>query len=96
MEKVYVTMFMWRSEWETDATFFVFKDKKAAFEKMRALIDEEMDDTASWCSDAFDENGRAKDDGGRYEVYEAIDYWSVTDRWSDLFSTIFVREMEVQ
>lgn len=96
MEKVYVTMFIWRSDSETDATFYVFKDKKAAFEKMRALIDEEMDEEASWCANAFDENGRAKDDGGRYEYYEAIDYWSVTDRWNDLFSTIFVREMEVQ
>ena len=95
MEKVYVTFFMWRSDYETDATSYVFKDKKAALEKMRALIDEEMDEEASWCSDAFDENGRAKDDGGRYEVYEAIDCWSVTDRWNDLFSTIFVREMEV-
>lgn len=96
MEKVYLTVFMWRSDCETDAAFFVFKDKKAAFEKMRALIDEEMDEDMSWCSNAFDENGRAKDDGGRYDVYEAIDYWSVTDSWNDLFSTIFVREMEVQ
>ena len=96
MEKVYLTVFMWRSFDETDAAFFVFKDKKAALVKMRALIDEEMDESVSWCSDAFDENGRAKEDGGRYEVYEAIDCWSVTDRWNDLFSTIFVREMEVQ
>lgn len=95
MEKVYVTMFIWRSDCETDSTFYVFKDKKAAFEKMRALIDEEMDETASWCSNAFDENGRVKD-GGRYEYYEAIDYWSVTDRWNDMFSTIFVRETEVR
>lgn len=95
MEKVYVTFFMWRSDGETDATFYVFKDKKAAFEKMRALIDEEMDENASWCSDAFDENGKVKD-GGRYDFYEAIDCWSVTDMWDDLFSTIFVREMEVQ
>ena len=95
MEKVYVTMIMWRSGDETDATFYVFKDKKAAFEKMRALIDEEMDETASWCANAFDESGRVKD-GDRYYYYDAIDYWSVTDRWNDVFSTIFVREMEVQ
>ena len=96
MEKVYLTVFMWRSYDETDATFFVFKDKKAAFKKMRSLIDEEMDETLSWCSNAFYKNGRAKEDGGRYDVYESIDCWSVTDRWNDLFSTIFVREMEVQ
>lgn len=86
---------MWRSDDVTDATFFVFKDKKAAFEKMRALINKEMDETTSWCSNAFDENGRVKE-GGRYEFYEAIDCWSVTDRWNDMFSTIFVRETEVQ
>lgn len=95
MEKVYVTVFMWRSDGDTDATFYVFKEKKAAFEKMRALIDEEMDEGMSWCSDAFDENGRVKD-SNRYDYYEAIDYWSVTDLWDDKFSTIFVREMEVQ
>lgn len=94
MEKVYVTTIMWRSDDETDATFYVFKDKKAAFEKMRALIDEETDGTTSWCSDAFDGSGRVKD-GDRYDYYEAIDCWSVTDRWNDVFSTIFVREMEV-
>lgn len=96
MEKVYVTMFIWRSDDVTDATFYVFKEKKAAFEKMRALIAEEMDEETSWCANAFDENGKPKDDGGRYDVYEAIDYWSVTDCWNDIFSTIFVREMEVQ
>lgn len=94
MEKVYVTMIMWRSADETDATFYVFKDKKAPFEKMRALIDEEMDGTTSWCSDAFDGSGGVKD-GDRYDYYEGIDYWSVTDRWNDVFTTIFVREMEV-
>ena len=94
MEKVFVTMLMWRSDDETDATFYVFKDKKAAFEKMRALIGDEMDKTVSWCSEAFDENGIARD-SGRYDYYEGIDYWSVTDRWDDAFSTIFVREMEV-
>ena len=95
MEKVYVTMFIWRSDDVTDATFYVFKDKKAAFEKMRALIAEEMDEETSWCAEAFDENGRVKE-GGRYEFYEAIDFWFVPDRWNDMFSTIFVREMEVQ
>ena len=95
MEKVYVTTIIWRTDSETDATFYVFKEKKAAFEKMRALIAEEMDEETSWCSDAFDENGKPKE-SSRYDVYEAIDYWSVTDRWNDVFSTIFVREMEVQ
>lgn len=94
MEKVYVTMIMWRSDDETDATFYVFKDKKAAFEKMRALIDAEMDEISSWCPNAFDEDGRVKG-GGRYDYYEAIDCWSVTDLWNDVFTTIFVRETEV-
>lgn len=88
-------MFIWRSDSETDTAFFVFKEKKAAFEKMRALIADELEEGMSWCSDAFDENGRVKNTS-RYDFYEAIDYWSLTDQWNDMFSTIFVREMEVQ
>lgn len=100
MEKVYVVMIDWSTEYWSDVDIYIYNAYEKALEKYKELIADEMNPDNSWVGNIEWENGIPQD---HYELNNKDDnpeenlYWHIEDTWDYNYHTfIDLRIKEVQ